>query len=63
MRHELLKEDGYPLLKEDGYAILLEWISRLKRSMTFLPRRMFLPIGKRAELEQQIRPTYEEPKR
>ena len=63
MRHELLKEDGYPLLKEDGYAILLEWISRLKRKMTFLPRRIFLAVGNRAQFEQQIRPTYEEPKR
>ena len=63
MRHELLKEDGYPLLKEDGYAVLLEWISRLKRNMTFLPRRMFLAIGKRAGFEEQIRPTYEESRR
>jgi len=63
MRHELLKEDGYPLLKEDGYAILLEWISRLKRNMTFLPRRIFLAVGNRAQFEQQIRPTYKEPKR
>jgi len=63
MRHELLKEDGYPLLKEDGYAILLEWISRLKRKMTFLSRRIFLAAGKRIEFKEQIRPTYEESRR
>jgi len=63
MRRELLKEDGYALLKEDGYAILLEWISRLKRNMTFLPRRIFLAVGNRAKFEEQVRPTYEESKR